>query len=249
MPAWKHTASWNDALYDGYRKFVSVEAPKQRGNTEMDCADLSTLLLIRYAAANGLGLDFTDGGGTHYRSYEDEQDPSRWIHNKDWSNVDDYIDAVTDRLGTEALWKANTEANSAGPQPGDLMINYRSGGMHHTALVFRVFARGMPHPQANNQSVIDFPADTPDEDGDDIAIRQPNTEYFRDRDPNSDQHFDYLNHRSNRKKAGAELIYFARVSDMKKDGFQFRKWASWVLMLGSPPPSEDGAGAGSYSQP
>lgn len=226
MPAWRQTRSvWDDAAYRGYRTFVTTEAPRLRGNTSMDCADLSALLLIRYAAKQGLPLVFTDMDGIRYDSRLEQQDPVRGWFPKTWKEQTAYENAVTDRIGTEALWSKNTTVNLLGPEPGDLMMKFTgNNAIHHTALVYQVWLQGTAHPRVSDRSVPDFPADQPGREADEIAISQPNTEYFRDRDPNSDVHIDYLNHRSKRKNAGAELIYFARVSPFVTDGYQFRRW-------------------------
>lgn len=232
MPAWRHTrSSWDDASYRSYRAFVSTEAPRLRGNTSMDCADLSAMLLIRFAARQGLPLSFTDMNEVRYDSRRDRQDPEGgWFQNKTWTDQDSYVSAVTSRIGTEALWSKNTSVNRLGPEPGDLLMKFTgNNGIHHTALVFQVWLQGTAHPRVGDRSIADFPTDQPGRDADEIAISQPNTEYFRDRDPNSDVHIDYLNHRSNRKTAGAELIYFARVSPFRADGYQFRRWSLSVL--------------------
>jgi hypothetical protein len=227
MPAWKQTSHWDDVAYRDYRSFVRSEAPKLRGNTQMDCADLAMSLLIRFAAGKGLPLVFADTDDVRYDSRREEQVPSALFRSRTWKSVDEYLKAVTDRLGTEALWTKNTVGNPLGPEPGDLMINFGKG-IHHTALVFQVWLKGNPHPKMADTSVADFPQDTPSQDADEIAIKQPYTEYFRDRNEKSDAHFDYLNHRSNRKTAGAELIYFAKVTEMKAR-FEFRKWSVNVL--------------------
>lgn len=230
MPAWTHRRSfWDDAAYRSYRAFVTAQAPGLRGNTSMDCADLSMMLLIRFAAGQGLPLVFTDMDNVRYDSRQAGQDPpGRLIWNKTWTDQSSYLDAVTSRIGTEALWSKNTEINRLGPEPGDLLMKFNTN-IHHTALVFQVWLQGTAHPRLGDRSVADFPTDQPGRDADEIAIGQPNTEYFRDRDPNSDLHFDYLNHRSNRKTAGAELIFFARVTPLRNDGYQFRKWSLSVL--------------------
>lgn len=227
--AWMAMTYWTDQHYQDYRKYVAKEAPKLRGNTDMDCADLSMVLVINFASQNSLPLEFRDNDGVVYSSAAVEQDPPAMIRSKTWRNVKEFTAAVTSRLGTEALWKSNTEVNPDGPQAGDLMIDF-DGRIHHSALVFAVYLRGIPHPMSKMQHIQDFPADTPLQDGDEIAIHQPYTEYFRDRDPNSDQHIDYLNHRSNRKAAGAELIYFAKVGQIRKAGFEFRKWSKDVMI-------------------
>lgn len=230
MPAWNHTRSfWDEAAYTSYRHYVAAQAPRLRGHTGLDCADLSTMLLVRFAAGQGLPLVFTDMSDVHYDSRRDGQDPAgSFLSNKTWTDANSYLDAVVARIGTAALWVKNTEANPLGPEPGDLLMQYR-GTIHHTALVFAVWLQGTPHPRLGDRSVIDFPSDQPGRDADEIAISQANTEYFRDRDSNSGMHFDYLNYRSRRKTAGAELIYFARVEPMLASGYQFRRWSLRVL--------------------
>jgi hypothetical protein len=51
MAAWRHWAYWGPATYPAYRKYVTEWAPRYRGRTDLDCADMSLTLLIEFAAA------------------------------------------------------------------------------------------------------------------------------------------------------------------------------------------------------
>ena len=141
-----------------------------------------------------------------------------FVHNR----IQDII-AVRKRIGSSNLLPQNMEPNPIGPQPGDLMIN-----PDHTALVFRVWPPGAPHPLAYQDRIPLFP-------GREEAAKQLNqTKYFRD-DPfgpvqSQGQHIDYLNHRGvgTPKKEKAELILFADVGEVRKE-FQFRRYLKRVL--------------------
>lgn len=63
---------WSVSDIEGYRKFVSTEIRKinaqanaegKNSNTCFDCVDLTTTLVIRYAAVHGLPVTFTDVNG------------------------------------------------------------------------------------------------------------------------------------------------------------------------------------------
>ena len=59
IEAWKHSNHWDDEKFMAYRNYVARMAPQLRGRTE-DCADLSMLLFIDFAADNGLPVTFWD---------------------------------------------------------------------------------------------------------------------------------------------------------------------------------------------
>lgn len=238
MPAWKHTASWNDARKAAYRKEVSERAKFKAGTEGLDCADLSNSLLIDFAEKNGLPVTFKDNDDVEYASLNGGQSPYREIPivghrmGKTWSTKSEYADAVIARIGTESLSKKNLSATDQNPiLPGYLMIAYK-GNMHHTSLVYRVYGPGESHPQEKHTNIPDFP-------GDEVAVKQVDQwYYFRgtileekddkvtriSRAPDKDVHIDYLNYRS-RRKDRAELIMFANARQMREDGFQFR----WYL--------------------
>jgi hypothetical protein len=221
MAAWNHTSYWDQAKYQLYRGYVSEQAPLWRGHRGLDCADLSTVFVIHFAFLYGLPVTFWGMDRVRYISKGERQTPAATFFNKTWLSRDEYISAVLDRLNTQAVWTRNTIGNPRGPQPGDLMIGYGSG-LHHTALVYRVYAPGAPHPRAGDPTVPDFP-------GDEEAIAQAHqTEYFRSRQPDANVHVDYLNYRS-RRKDRAELIYFASVADMRSQGLEFRQWKPGVI--------------------
>ena len=126
-----------------------------------------------------------------------------------------------------ALLNENTEVNRGGPEPGDLMVKH-----DHTALVFAIYRAGRAHPRAQDRSIPVVPG--PEQ----ARLQLSQTEYFRqampapsDKRPNEIDHetrFDYLNHRGEGKQA-AELILYARVSEMRQQGFEFRKYRANVL--------------------
>lgn len=79
MAAWNHTKSWTNAYYDAYRKYVKVSAITVKGRQE-DCADLSMLLIVEFAAQEGLPLTFTDNRGIKYHSKYGGQKPESGFH-------------------------------------------------------------------------------------------------------------------------------------------------------------------------
>jgi hypothetical protein len=144
-----------------------------------------------------------------------------------WKNKDDYTKAVQHRVGAKSLFHQNMEPNPRGPEPGDVMIKE-----DHAALVFRVWPSGVPHLLANQWGIS---GGIPSFPGPAQAARELNqTRYFRDQPVAPIQsiwpHIDYLNHRGEGKpkKEKAELMFFADVQDMRRDGFQFRKYRKLV---------------------
>lgn len=244
MAAWNHSSAKDWGAFevnDGYRQYVTAQVPGFRGRHE-DCADLSMMLLIDYAAANGLAVTFEDNAGRRYIS-KAEGVVLQWAAGSfilattiaKWSTKEEFTKIVQRRIGVEALWNRNTLINVIGPQPGDLMLIYKSNiiyaSRHHAALVYRVYVAGEVHPKRNEKSIPDFP-------GADEAEEQTNqTEYFRGtvdedgitltRNADKDVHFDYLNSRSHNKR-NAELIYFANKRQMVDEGFQFRVYGPQV---------------------
>ena len=229
MPAWKTTQKWTPKLYQEYRKYAAIEAPKARGRTE-DCADLSMKFLIYFAEKQGLTVTFEDNDNVGYVS---KADHPVWASSqkKAWSNRDEFYDVVKQKIGVEALWKHSTERNDAGPEPGDLMIRY-GDGYHHAALIFAVYNAGVRHPQQQNRKIPNFPGPRAaewDQDG---------TEYFKgtvdddgitqSRDPDYWPHLDYLNHRGT-SKTKAELIYFANSWQQLHEHFEYRRY-SWRVL-------------------
>jgi hypothetical protein len=248
MAAWKDTAAWNNGLKDAYRNFVRASAPDKWGSKGLDCADLSNSMLIDFAYSHSLPLTFVDNDGKKYSSWAKGESPYReigsWRWGKEWSNKEEYWEAVRDRIGTAAMFKRNTEAKRGDIEPGDLMIAYEAvstpwgevASTHHTALVYRVFKPGEHHPYEKSQGVPDFP-------GGEEAIKQTHQwEYFRgtiqgskdgkpiiNRAPTKDVHINYLNYRSKRKDR-AELIYFANARQLtEEDKMQFRWYADSVF--------------------
>src|SRR5262249_36506938 len=226
-------------------KSVASKATSFRGQHE-DCADLSMMLLINFAADNGLTVTFEDNNLVRYISKASGAILSmigqRFLTEDSdlmWSTRDEYTKIVQRRIGVEALWEHNTVENPHGPQPGDLMIYFhRKWGFlwttrHHAALVFANYAAGASHPKQNDKTIPDFP-------GPDAALKQVNvTEYFKgtvdddsgatiSRQPDHDAHFDYLNSRGDDKR-NAELLYFANAKQAQDDDFEFRNYDSDVL--------------------
>jgi len=237
MPAWIQTASWTTAHYQDYRDFVKKDASSYRWRTE-DCADLSMIALIDFAAARGLPLTFTDMHRGIYPSIghealfnNDFRFSPRFYH---WHTKDAFTEAVTDGVGVGSLWKYNTVVNKDGPMPGDLMMKFTTGrrAYHHASLVFGVYPPGQSHTKQNDRSVLNYPGD------DDAEDQYWTTEYFKgtlgsdektaSRLPDKDTHIDYLNHRGH-KKPLAELIYFANARQFQDEGFEFRMYSPWVL--------------------
>jgi hypothetical protein len=244
MPAWQHNKSWTNDYYNKYRAYVAKVAPTLAGphknsrGEDLDCADLSIRLIIDFAAANGLPLNFLDVSGFIYTSKarwpfgpNDQQRPSQVFANKELFTI-----FVRQNIQTKSLWNLNTDVNPDGPSAGDLLMRYSEGasGMadnHHTALIFAAYAPGVAHPKAKS--------DTPSFPGPDEAMSQVRvTEYFmgtvdddfvtKSRAPDAQTHFDYLNSRGNAKR-NAELVYFANAAQFLKIGFEFRKYSDFVL--------------------
>jgi hypothetical protein len=87
MAAWNHTNIWTDAYYEAYRKYVKFSASSVKGRQE-DCADLSMLLIVEFAAREGLPLTFIDNQDIQYSSKYDGQYPESGVHvNYDRVNV------------------------------------------------------------------------------------------------------------------------------------------------------------------
>ena len=103
---------------------------------------MSILLLINFAANNGLPLTFRDVDGWFYISKAlcpfDQCGGQRvW---STWLTREMFTRTVQNYIRTKSLWNHNTIKNPKGPQPGDLMMRYRTflghTVLHHTALVF-----------------------------------------------------------------------------------------------------------------
>jgi hypothetical protein len=245
MAGWNHTnqTGWDADAYMEYRKLAMYKAKSFRGRKE-DCADLSMMLLVQFAAKEGLALTFKDNGGARYISKADGVmanigSTRILITDLSWKTPEEYLAVVQRKIGVEALWKHNTVKNQYGPQAGDLLMIYTEKwwglrtDRHHAALVYRPYPVGTSHPQEKDTSIPNFP-------GGDAAEEQVNvTEYFKGTvDPDSgvtlsraadgDSHFDYLNSRASSKR-NAELIYFANSRQATADGFEFRMYGSNVL--------------------
>jgi hypothetical protein len=176
--------------------------------------------------------------GTRFISKATRQTPTAYLSRHktySWTNKDEYLVAVINRLNAKSVFSHNTVVNGRGPQAGDLMCK-----PDHTALIFKVYTAGEEHPRIRDTSIPIFP-------GPRIAAMQiAQTEYFRSdhSDIRPTVHFDYLNHRGEGRptKQAAELIYFADAPQMQLDGFQFRSYSPAVLDdwvdwdgLGDPP--------------
>lgn len=228
MAAWKHWAYWDEGAYESYRKYVAARAPSYRNRLE-NCADISIMLLIDFAAENGLPVTFWDNADVRYISKATRQHPDdpRLLGTHKWSSKSEYVDKVKRRVSAESLFLRNTVRNPVGPQPGDLLC-----ARDHTALVFAVYPPGATHPKAGDPAIPLFP-------GNDVAKTQVyQTEYFRGLSPGSkdlrpneadvDTHVDYLNHRGLGKEK-AELIYYAAVRELKNLNLDFYKYKPGVL--------------------
>ncbi|GEM_PF-2243152 len=79
MAAWNHTNNWTNEYYKAYRKYVTANASSMKGREE-DCADLSMLLIVNFAAQEGLPLTFTDNNDIRYSSKEGGQIPEGGTH-------------------------------------------------------------------------------------------------------------------------------------------------------------------------
>lgn len=79
MSAWNHTSEWNEEYYQTYRRYVTANAPAMKGREE-DCADLSMLLIVNFAAEKGLPLTFADNQDIYYSSNRDCQFPPNGMH-------------------------------------------------------------------------------------------------------------------------------------------------------------------------
>ena len=128
MAAWTHTKYWDDgdAFYRQYRTYVgnkNTGAPSLRGRKE-DCADLSIMLLINFAADHGLPVTFDDVDGYVYISKGwNAYGPAGWIPFP-WVTKQVFTQIVQNNIQTKALWEQNTVENSSGPQPGDLLMRF-----------------------------------------------------------------------------------------------------------------------------
>jgi hypothetical protein len=220
MAAWRHVSYWNEGVYGRYRTYVTYRALQFRGRTDLDCADMSIILLIEFAALHTLPLTFWDNNQVRYISKAKRQTPkdSRLLRSYSWKSTAEYIRAVRNRVGASALLRQNTVPNSRGPQPGDLMA---SGD--HTALIYAVYPPTVEHPRAADRRIPIFPGRVQ------AAKETFQTEYFRSGETEAVPvvHFDYLNHRGEGKEA-AELMYFASADAMRREGFQYRMYKPGV---------------------
>jgi len=260
MVDWKHTKSWdgnNGTMYADYRKFVVLAAPKYVQTKDVDCSDLSIILLIEFAAPRGLPVTFKDVDGWLYSSKAQSalgpktsgydgagQGAAAQRYDESqlrWFTKDMFIAIVRQNMQTKSLYLHNMEANPSGPEAGDLMIRYRTkwfglkvdAAETHTALVYSTYPPGVSHPYEKSVNVPNFP-------GRDQANNEVNqTAYFRgtvdektgvtrSRQPDHDPHFDYLNSPADRKR-NAELIYFANVRQLRDEGFNFYKFGQNVV--------------------
>src|SRR5690349_17714009 len=140
MSAWKHTQYWTPALYDAYRASVPPQARQMMGRTE-DCADLSLLLLVEFAAANGLTVSFHDTKGTLYCSKATGAFPAT-LREGVWSNKDEYYSALKRHIGARSLYTFDTEdVADSQIKPGDLMLSCTPSDAH-AAIVFAVWGPG-----------------------------------------------------------------------------------------------------------
>ena len=163
---------------------------------------------------------FWDNSKTRYASKGTRQTPTNYLgatRTLSWDNQAEFAAVVRRRIGAKALLLQNTVVNPKGPEPGDLMA-----AVDHTALIYRVYPPGVPHPKAGDSSIPSFP-------GREKARQEVNqTEYLRERATTNTMHLDYLNHRGEGKEK-AELIYFADAVQMVKDGFRFCMYHPGVL--------------------
>jgi len=125
MAAWTHTQYWTKNSYADCRNFVKQNARNFEGDTR-DCADLSLLLLIKFAATHQLPVTFFDATGLAYLSKSSQPWPMSkfepYRHDLTWNNEQEYTDNVRRRINASMLLKFNTEENPKGPEVGDLMI-------------------------------------------------------------------------------------------------------------------------------
>jgi hypothetical protein len=219
MAAWKHYRTWDPKTYQAYRKYVGQMAPRYRGKEHLDCADLSIILLIKFAAEQGLPVTFWDNDQVRYISKGTRQTPEdpRVLRTRDWKNEDVYTEAVLSRVGAKALVQHNTVINPRGPETGDLMAK-----LDHAALVFAVYPPSVIHRKTLDKRIPVFP-------GHDIAKKQLNqTEYIRTPETTPWPYIDYLNHRGFGKER-AELMYHASAQKMEDEGFEFRMYKPGVI--------------------
>lgn len=246
MPAWEHKYGWQQSVYDRYRLFVRDSAVNLEGD-EHDCADLSIMLIVQFAAKHNLCLTFRDGVDGFYISKASGLisgpigGPYELSDKITWGSLDEYLHVVQKRTSAKDLVQRNTRVNDAGPTAGDLMLRYKAStrwywdnSEGHAALVFYYYDIGVACEEEVKNDKVKYPSFP----GDDAARAQTQqTKYFRgDVDANGvtisrelkppfdkDLHFNYLNSRSN-KKRNAELIYFANASQLKADGFDFYEY-------------------------
>jgi hypothetical protein len=246
MPAWEHKYGWRQSVYDRYRLFVRDTAKSLEGD-DHDCADLSIMLIVQFAAKHNLCLTFRDGVDGMYISKASGMisgplgGPYELSDDITWNSQDEYLHVVQKRTSAKDLIFRNTRPNSTGPTAGDLMLRYkaadhwyRDNSEGHAALVFYYYDVGVPCEDKVKNDERTYPS-YPGDDKAKADFQQ--TKYFRgDVDENNvtisrelkppfdkDLHFNYLNSRSN-KKRNAELIYFANARQLKEDGFDFYEY-------------------------
>src|SRR4051794_7385047 len=119
MAAWMHSDinGWNGDRYAEYRSFVAAKAPDLRGRKE-DCADLSMMLLIQFAADKMLTVSFEDSRGTLYISKAEgaiKGYGTRYGATLDTDlglrTPDEFTTMVQRKIDVAALWERNTLQN------------------------------------------------------------------------------------------------------------------------------------------
>ena len=249
MAAWEHKYGWNNDVYWRYRKDVRAKATSYEGS-DKDCADLSMLLLIDFAARLKLCLTFTDAKGGRYISKAKGliQPTAKGGWELDdghrWNSKEEFVKTVLGRTSAWDLAYHNSRVSQFGPVAGDLMLRAKKGWVglfsypeSHAALVFQTYGPGH-RADPEYKDVKGYP----NYPGGDAAMKAVNqTRYFRGdvdakgvtiaREPKSpfdqDVHFNYLNSRGDGKR-NAELIYFANERQIRADGFNFYEYSLLV---------------------
>lgn len=138
MAAWNHTSSWTDTYYDAYRKYVNASASAMKGREE-DCADLSILLIVEFAAREGLPLTFIDNQGIYYSSRDEGQSVDKGMH-LTYDRIDIPTGGVTVNSRGDFAWQTAPLEIPKGFIYSSFNYTWRTKDEYYTAVKNRINA-------------------------------------------------------------------------------------------------------------
>lgn len=244
LAAWKHTNWWNDGWKQKYRNFVSQHAKDYVKRPE-DCATLTVMLLVDFAAKNGLPVTLRGQGGC------------LWISKscQFWKGKDDFYQRVTKGgKGQRGVHSYEVFNHNTGPDKKDEAILSGDVGtkLGHAFLVVNAMKPGVLSAGQQRNLPTTSPAPTSQPTTARRPTSQPTTatagvitakpwvqkwdevyayshpeKHFFIYSPSSTKEvrIDYLNHSGvGKRTAVAEIKYNRLVSELKAAGFHFRFW-------------------------